>query len=51
MRSWLFLLGAIVVKENEKFSKLKMFLYGTWHGITKKLGKRIDPSSGKKLKL
>ncbi|SKB36822.1 hypothetical protein SAMN05660776_0760 [Salegentibacter holothuriorum] len=41
---WLFLLGGLLFKENEKFIKLKLFILGTFHGVTKKLGKTIDPS-------
>jgi hypothetical protein len=26
-------------------------MLGTYHGVTKKLGKRIDPGTGKKLKI
>lgn len=47
MKSWVKLLGAITLKENNKKEKFKMFFLGTYHGIFKKLGKRVDPLSGK----
>ena len=47
VRSWLFLFAAIIFKENNKSTKLKMFLLGSYHGLTRKLGKRIDPSTNK----
>lgn len=40
---WLFLLGGLLFKENKKFIKLKLFILGTFHGVSKKLGKTIDP--------
>ena len=48
-KSWFFLLGAILFKDDEKLIKLRLFGLGTYHGITKKLGKRIEPGTGKKL--
>jgi len=51
LRSWVFLLGAILLKDDEKLMKSRLFMLGTYHGITKKMGKRIDPATGKKLKV
>lgn len=45
-RSWTFMLGGIIVKENKKFEKLKYFSIGTYHGVTKKMGKTLDPKAG-----
>ncbi|RDV16135.1 glycosyltransferase [Pontibacter diazotrophicus] len=47
VRSWVKLLGAIILREDNKLEKIKWFLRGTVHGITKKLGKTIDPHAGK----
>lgn len=47
IRSWVFLLGAIIFKENERLPKLKLFLKGTYDGVRKNLGKRIDPITEK----
>jgi rhamnopyranosyl-N-acetylglucosaminyl-diphospho-decaprenol beta-1,3/1,4-galactofuranosyltransferase len=49
IKSWIKLLGSIVFKENKKGEKLSMFLLGTMDGVNKRLGKRVDPISGKKL--
>ena len=40
---WSFLLGGLLIKEDNKTIKLKFFLKGTYHGIFKKLGKTVDP--------
>ena len=45
VKSWLKLLGSIVLKENNKKEKFKMFFRGTQDGIYKRLGKRVDPIS------
>ena len=45
IRSWTKLFGAIVLRENNKLEKMKWFLLGVFDGVTKRLGKRIDPSS------
>lgn len=50
LRSWLLLFGSIIIKEDDKFEKMKLFMLGTFHGISKKLGKTIDPNDGKKTK-
>ncbi|MBZ9631481.1 glycosyltransferase family 2 protein [Salegentibacter sp. LM13S] len=42
-KAWSFLLGGILLYENNKSEKMKFFLLGTFHGIFKKLGKVIDP--------
>lgn len=42
---WSFLLGGLLLKEDNKIKKLKLFFLGTFHGIFKKLGKKIDPKS------
>ncbi len=47
IKNWSKLLGAIIIKENNKAEKLEWFLRGTVHGVTKKLGKTIDPHVGK----
>ncbi|ARS36164.1 glycosyltransferase family 2 protein [Pontibacter actiniarum] len=47
VRSWVKLLGAILLKENNKSAKLEWFFRGTVHGVTKKLGKTIDPHVAK----
>ena len=49
IKSWVKLLGSIMLKENSKKEKFKMFLWGTHDGIYKKLGKRVDPISGRYL--
>ncbi|MDT0645899.1 glycosyltransferase family 2 protein [Zunongwangia sp. F260] len=51
LRSWIILFLNILVKEDKKSLKFKMFFLGTYHGFFKKLGKRVDPSSGKIIKL
>ncbi|MDT0644590.1 glycosyltransferase family 2 protein [Zunongwangia sp. F363] len=47
LRSWTFLLGAIIIKETDKGPKFKLFIKGTMDGVTKKLGKTIDPVTQK----
>lgn len=47
VRSWVKLFGAILLKENNKLEKLEWFVRGTVHGVTKKLGKTIDPHVAK----
>lgn len=51
LRSWGFLLGAIFFRDDEKLAKFRFFMLGTYHGITKKMGKRIEPGTGKKIKV
>ena len=46
VKSWVKLLGSILLKENNKYEKLRMFLRGTRDGIQQKLGKKVDPVSG-----
>ncbi|CAL66995.1 glycosyltransferase family 2 protein [Christiangramia forsetii] len=46
VKSWMKLLGSILLKENNKNEKLKMFFRGTKDGIQRKLGKKVDPVSG-----
>ncbi|MDT0677446.1 glycosyltransferase family 2 protein [Autumnicola musiva] len=43
VKSWVKLFGAIVIKENDKGKKIRFFLRGTIDGISKKLGKTVDP--------
>ncbi|GAB3535566.1 hypothetical protein GCM10027443_24990 [Pontibacter brevis] len=43
VRSWVKLFGAIIMKEDNKLEKMEWFLRGTVHGISKKIGKTIDP--------
>lgn len=42
-RSWVKLCGSIILKENNKKEKMKLFLRGSADGIMKRLGKRVDP--------
>jgi rhamnopyranosyl-N-acetylglucosaminyl-diphospho-decaprenol beta-1,3/1,4-galactofuranosyltransferase len=49
-RSWIFLFLNILLKENDKSTKFKMLFLGTYHGLFKMLGKRVDPSNGKIIK-
>ncbi|MCY2686969.1 glycosyltransferase family 2 protein [Salinimicrobium sp. TH3] len=51
LRSWFYLLGAILFKDDDKLKKLKFFILGTYHGVSRKLGKRIEPGTGKRLKI
>ena len=46
VKSWVKLLGSILLKENNKIEKLKMFFRGTKDGIQQKLGKKVDPITG-----
>ncbi len=50
LRSWIILFLIIMVKEDRKMIKCRMLFLGTFHGFFKKLGKRVDPSSGKIIK-
>ncbi|WP_029032986.1 glycosyltransferase family 2 protein [Salinimicrobium terrae] len=50
VRSWVKLFGSIIVKENNKFEKMKFFLLGSYHGLTKQLGKTVEPKTGKIIK-
>ena len=43
IRSWVKLFALILIKENNKVSKMRWFLLGSYHGITKQLGKKVDP--------
>jgi rhamnopyranosyl-N-acetylglucosaminyl-diphospho-decaprenol beta-1,3/1,4-galactofuranosyltransferase len=47
VRSWVMLFGAIVIKEDNKLKKMEWFLRGTVHGVSKKIGKTIEPHGGK----
>lgn len=47
VRSWVKLFGAIVIKEDNKLEKMEWFMRGTVHGISRKIGKTIDPHVGK----
>ncbi|APS39314.1 glycosyltransferase family 2 protein [Salegentibacter sp. T436] len=40
---WLLLLGGILLQEDNKLEKTKLFMLGTFHGVFKKLGKTIEP--------
>lgn len=46
VKSFIGLLGGILFKEREKINKLKYFSIGTYHGLTKKIGKTLDPKGG-----
>lgn len=50
VKSWVKLCGSIIIKEENKFEKMKWFLRGTVDGISKKLGKTVDPHLGKAVK-
>lgn len=43
LKSWIILFGSILIKENNKIEKIKFFLRGTFDGVFKRLGKRIEP--------
>ncbi len=45
-KSWFFLLGGIILNEDNKTEKLKYFFIGSYHGLIKKTGKTLDPKSG-----
>ena len=45
---WLLLLGGILLKEDNKLEKIKLFMLGTFHGVFKKLGKTIVPGEAVK---
>ena len=51
LKSWTLLLAAILFKDDDKLKKFRLFMLGTYHGITKKMGKRIEPGTGKRLKV
>lgn len=48
-RSWVKLCGNVILNENKKGEKMKLLLLGSFHGVTKQLGKTIDPKTGKRL--
>lgn len=50
-RTWSVLFLNILIKEDQKIVKFKMLFLGALHGIFQMLGKRVDPSNGRIIKI